>query len=57
MCLCEVYDIDVVPEACSVLCRIVVSEYAQALPLADSRLGDERHEIVRNAARKLADEG
>ena len=57
MSLCKVHYIDVIPEACSVLGRIIIAEDAQTLTLADCGLRDERNQIVRNSARKLTDEG
>ena len=55
MGLCKVNNIDVVTKASTVLSRIIISEDAQTLAFSDSGLSDERHEIVRNATRKLAD--
>lgn len=57
MCLCKVYDVDVVTKTCAVLGRVVVAEDAEALTLADGCLGDERDEVVRNASWEFADEG
>ena len=57
MCLGKIHNIDVVAETCSVRCRIVISENAEALTLSDCGLGDERNQVVRNASRKLSDEG
>ena len=57
MGLREVYDVDVVTEAGSVLGRIVIAEDAQAFAFSNRGLSDERHEIVRHTARKLADKG
>ena len=54
MRLCKVNHIDIVAQACTVLCRIVVTEDAEALALSDRCLSDERNEIVRNTARELA---
>ena len=56
MSLGEIYNVNIVAKACTVLGRIVISEDAQALALADCSLGDERNEIVRNTARKFTDE-
>ena len=57
MCLCKIHNVDVVAETGSVRCRIVISENAEALTFSDCSLGDERNEVVRNASRKLSDEG
>ena len=57
MSLGKIDNIDIITQACTVLSRIVISEDAQALSLADRCLGDEWHEVVRNSTRKLADEG
>ena len=57
MSLGKVDDVDEVTLACTVRSWIIISEDAQALPPADGSLGDERHEIVRHATRKLSDEG
>ena len=57
MCLGKVNHIDIVPQAGSVLGRIVVTEYAQALSFSDCGLGDERHEVVWHSARKLTYKG
>ena len=53
----EVHDVDVVAQAGAVLGGIVVAEDAEAGALADGGLGDERDQVVRDAARELADEG
>ena len=57
MGLGEVHDVNVVPLAGSVRSRIVIAENAQALPLADGSLGDERHQVVGHASRKLSYQG
>ena len=57
MCLSKVHDVDVVTQTCSVLGRVVVSEDAEALTLADGCLGDERDEVVRTASWEFAEEG
>ena len=57
MGLGEIYYIYIVPQAGAVRSRIVVAEDRQALSLADGRLRDERHEVVRHSARQLADKG
>ena len=56
MSLGKVHDIDIVAEACSVLCRVVISEDAEAFALTYGCLGDERHEVVRNATLELKPE-
>ena len=57
MSLGKVHDIYVVPLAGAVRSRIVVAEDAQTFTLADGCLGNVRHEVVRHAAGKFADEG
>ena len=57
MCLGKINNVDIVAETCSVRCRIVISENAEALTLSDCGLGDERNEVVRHTAREFADEG
>ena len=55
MCLCKIDNIDIVPQAGSVLGWIIISENAQALSLSDCSLSDEWNQVVRNTARKLTD--
>ena len=57
MRLGKIHNVDIVAETCSVRCRIVIPENAEALTFSDCGLGDERNEVVRNASRKLSDEG
>ena len=57
MCLGKINNVDIVAETCSVRCRIVISENAEALTLSDCGLGDERNQVVRNASRKFSDKG
>ena len=57
MCLCKIDNIDIVPQAGSVLGWIIISENAQALSLSDCCLGDEWNEVVWHSARKLTDKG
>ena len=52
----EVHDVDIVAHARAVRRVIVVAKDAQALAAADGRLRDIGHEVVRHAARVLADE-
>ena len=56
MSLCEIHDINIVPQACAILGRIVISEYAQAFALSDCSLGDERDQIVRDTAWQFPDQ-
>ena len=52
----EIDDVQIVAHARAVRCGIVVAEYAQILAPSGGGLGDVRHQIVRDAARVLADE-
>ena len=51
----EVDDVDVVADAGAVGGVVVVAEDLQLLPAADGHLGDERHQVVRDALRVLTD--
>ena len=52
----KIHDVDIVAHAGAVGRIIVVAEHVQALQPADGRLRDVGHEVVRHAARILADE-
>ena len=56
MRLRQVHDVDEVSLARSVRSRVVIAEDGEALTLADGGLGDERHQVVRHAARQFADQ-
>ena len=46
---------DIIAHARSIGCGIVVAEHVQMVALADGRLRNIRHEVIRNAVRMLAD--
>ncbi len=54
MPLCQVYHMDIVPHACSVMGFIIISEYIQVFPLAHRNLGYIGHEVIGNTAGVLA---
>ncbi len=56
MCTGQIDDVDEVPQAGAVRGRVVVAKDVQALPAACSGLGDVRHQVVGDSARKLSDQ-
>ena len=56
MTLCQINHMDIVADAGSVRCVIVVSEYVQLLQLSNGNLRDIRHQVVRNTVRIFTDQ-
>ena len=51
---CQIAHMDIVANACTVVCIIVAAEYAQLRTLADSHLSDVRHQVVGDTVGILA---
>src|SRR5690606_12343411 len=56
MTACQVHDVDVIAYPGAIGSRIVIAEYRKPGAAPDGDLGDERHQVVRNAARIFADQ-
>ena len=54
MTLCEIYDMDIVANAGSVLGLIVIAEDTEADQLSDCNLGDVRKQVIRHTLRVLS---
>ena len=56
MAPCKIYNMDIVSYARTVRSVVVIAEDVQMVTSADSDLGDEGHQIVRDPARVLSDQ-